>query len=169
MSPERKAALLSYVRAGAPLEVACRVIGITPQTLRNWRARAAAEPPEEPYASFIEELEQVEALTECEAVKAIYRIGCGMLAGATDRHGNALCTYEQPPDWRAFAWWLARRFPKRWGHLVTIERDPRDWGFVVIARSPIEARAATALVREVFGEHALPPQLESDRALAPAQ
>jgi hypothetical protein len=66
--------------------------GISKQTLKNWRHRAAAG--EEPFLSFFARLEKAEA---CGAVAAL---SCIQEAAAKG-------------TWQAAAWMLERRYPKQ--------------------------------------------------------
>lgn len=153
MSEERKKTLLEYIRAGADLEEACRAIGITSRTLRNWRTHAAEDPPREPYASFIDQIEQVEAQYAIEATALINQVGRGRALGAKDGKGKPLPPYELPPDWKALAWGLGKRFPKRWGEMQKIEHTGKDGGAIKF-EGTATPEAAAAATREAFGGHA---------------
>ena len=115
LSDADKARFLAVLRAGSPQSVACRMISVSYETLRNWRARAAAAPPQEPYASFIKEVERVEALCHVEMVVRLNAIARGV------RLDGSRMPSDQRPDWRAIAWWLMRRFPKQWGDYRRVE------------------------------------------------
>jgi hypothetical protein len=87
------------VRMGNFKETASVAAGVDPRTMRNWVLRGARG--EEPFASFVGQLEAAEARSE---EKDVLRIG---LAGKD--------------DWKALAWRLERKSPKKWGFRVRVE------------------------------------------------
>jgi transposase-like protein len=95
------------VKGGVTLRVAARRHGIARATLYNWLAHG--EKGREPYAAFRERLERAQAA--CEV-----RLSLNLFEAARD-------------DWRAAAWFLERRFPKRWGSKRTLDvvrKTPAD-------------------------------------------
>jgi len=87
-------ALCAQVESGVTLRVAARTQGIARATLYNWLAHGAKG--REPYATFRAQLERSQA--------------------ACDAHQ----TRRPFDDWRAAAWFLERRFPKRWSARRTL-------------------------------------------------
>lgn len=68
-SPERASKIadvapriLAHLASGAYLEVACRAVGIHPDTLDNWRKWG--KEGREPYATFLDEFEKARAQAE---------------------------------------------------------------------------------------------------------
>jgi len=140
LSAEERARFLAVLRLGCPQTVACRLIGISYETLRLWRTRAESAPDAEPYASFIGEVEQAEAQCCCEAVVILNAVARG------ERLAHALPRYELRPDWRAIAWWLERRFPKKWGPTRRVEIDPEH----ASTTGEFNSKDAGARVRAAF-------------------
>lgn len=99
LSKETSDKILASVRAGNFKETASVAAGIDPRTLRNWMYRGAKG--EQPYADFLADLEEAEAKSE---ERDVLRIG---LAGKD--------------DWKALAWRLERKNPKKWGFRVRVE------------------------------------------------
>lgn len=87
------------VRRGNFRETACAEIGITPPTMRRW-LRMASEGHEE-LRAWVRDLDAAEAEAEDVMVVAIRRAAI--------------------KDWRAAAWYLERRGPKRWGFKAQVE------------------------------------------------
>lgn len=142
LSEADKQKLFQYVRAGNFLEVACAAIGITSRTLRNWRQHAASDPPIEPYASFIEQLEQVEALGEVEDIATVAQSGRGRRFPKMEKgkkKADLPPDWETPPDWKASAWLRSRRSPKRWGDAIRNEHTGPDG-------QPLDLGAAKVIV-----------------------
>ena len=101
-TPELPLRLVDALKAGYTRRNACALVGISHQTLYNWLDRGAEG--EQPFADFRMSILSGEAKAASEAVDEIRKAG---------RDG----------DWRASAWFLARRFPEAWSerHQVTHE------------------------------------------------
>lgn len=101
-TPERTMRITKATRAGAPLEVAARFAGITPQTLRNWIRRGRADQQADrssPYSRFVEVYDT--------ALGEVGVFALGVIVGAA-----------QNGTWQAAAWLLERRFPEHFGRGV---------------------------------------------------
>ncbi len=101
LTKERTARLVELLRAGQNRESACAAVGIGSATLRRWIA--SAEHGDKRLARFARQIHEAESEAETRAVAQV------------QLHGKN--------DWRALAWWLERRFPKKWGdHRVVTMR-----------------------------------------------
>ena len=98
LTKELQDRVCSYLRAGNYIETACKAAGIVKETLYRWLKRAAAGDGE-PFEGFREAVEAAQAQAEVRGVALVSKAG--------------------QEDWRAAAWMLERKFPKRWG---TIQR-----------------------------------------------
>jgi hypothetical protein len=85
------------LRLGASLEVAARSVGLVPAEVIGYMQ--AGRNPDSPFAPFRSKVAEAIALSE---VKALERI-------------------NKAADWRAQAWILSRRFPKRWGDNLAVD------------------------------------------------
>ena len=104
LTPTVRAAILEAVRAGNYKATACAAAGIHRDTLNGWELRGRTG--EEPYASFVEELEQAEAQSEIEMLSRV-------------RNAEPSIPEVKGADpWQATAWAMERRFPKRWAQRV---------------------------------------------------
>jgi len=83
----------ALVAVRVPIRTACQLEGIGARTLYDWRERG--KHGEEPFATFDQDLAIAVARAEATAVQFI-------ATAAAD-------------NWKANAWWLERRFPKRYG------------------------------------------------------
>lgn len=83
----------ALVAVRVPIRTACQLEGIGARTLYDWRERG--KHGEEPFATFAQDLAIAVARSEATAVQFI-------ATAAAD-------------NWKANAWWLERRFPKRYG------------------------------------------------------
>lgn len=83
----------ALVAVRVPIRTACQLEGIGARTLYDWRERGRSG--EEPFATFEQDLAIAVARSEATAVQFI-------ATAAAD-------------NWKANAWWLERRFPKRYG------------------------------------------------------
>jgi hypothetical protein len=94
------------VARSVPIATACKAEGIGRRTLYDWRARGAAG--ESPYAELEVQLQRSLALSESALLSFVTE-------GAAE-------------SWRAAAWLLERRFPKRYAQrqTVRVEKAPAD-------------------------------------------
>lgn len=103
LTPELAKQLVS-VRSTSKLfdtQVAQRC-GISAGTLRWWLTKGLREEAEEPYVSFAKDYSDAAINQEDAEVD-------NLLLGRDAKNGG---------DWKASAWWLERRHPKRWGNRV---------------------------------------------------
>jgi hypothetical protein len=97
--------LVTMLRAGNYIEVACRAVGVHRRTLSLWLARGrAGAPGDEVFAELAERVDV--ALAEGE-VRNVAQIA----AAARE-------------NWQAAAWILERSYPERWGRVSTRFRLP---------------------------------------------
>lgn len=105
---ELRKKIVSACLTGVHPYTAARMHGVANRTFADWMARG--RDGEEPFSSFIEEIEK--SIAECEF------IGVAQVAGGA--------TGSTQGDWRAAAHLLERRFPERWGRQdqLKISGDP---------------------------------------------
>jgi hypothetical protein len=107
LTPSVADQLVTMLRAGNYLEVACRAVGVHRNTLAEWLRRGrVARVGDEDYAQLVERVDQ--ALAEGE-VRNVAHIA------ATARD-----------NWQAAAWLLERGYPERWGRVSTRYRLPPE-------------------------------------------
>lgn len=92
--------IVTLVRAGNYRETAAAATGISPVTLREW-LRRGARGGGGIYRAFAEDVDRAEAESEARDILEITKAG--------------------KKDWKALAWRLERRFPKRWGEMAAID------------------------------------------------
>ena len=110
LTPDLQKIITDTIRQGNYAHVAAAAAGITEKTFYEWLQRG--DRGEEPFREFSEQV----LISASEAEKNMTDV---LRAAATG-------TVEG--DWKAGAWWLERRFPKRWGRQQrrAIGRNP--WG-----------------------------------------
>jgi hypothetical protein len=90
--------ILNAIAIGAGHSTACQAAGIGKSTLYSWLQRGEAQEMGL-FRDLLDAVRHIEAKRECEALAHIAQ-------AAED-------------DWRAAAWFLARRYPERWGRTTT--------------------------------------------------
>jgi transposase len=96
LTPELEHQLVSMLRAGNVIHVACSAVGIDQRSYQRWMKRGESDSPDdELYREFRRQVEQAHAEAEARAVTQVARAAA--------------------EDWRAAAWWLERQYPDRWG------------------------------------------------------
>lgn len=121
-TPDVVKKLTDAIRAGSTIRLACAYAGITEQTLSRWRRSKSGFS---------------DALTRAEgdaAVKWLAIIDKAALGDATN-----------PPDWRAAAWKLERRFPQEYGRNQVLDIEQR-----IRERAIAEGLDPDAAVREAI-------------------
>ena len=104
LTPELVDKLVSYLRSGNYVKVACRAVGISPQLLSQWLDRGVSERPED--AAYADLRERVQlARSESEA------------------RNVAIIATAARESWQAAAWLLERQYPDRWGRPSVRMRD----------------------------------------------
>jgi len=96
LSAEVRATIVEGIRSGLFLTTACRAAGITPSCFYHWRRKFREGHPDAfEYREFFHTLKRASAEAEMDALEKV-------------RNADG-------DSWRASAWFLARRFPRRWG------------------------------------------------------
>lgn len=126
LTEARKKKIVAAIRKGNFAQIAAAANGITEQTYYNWLKRgsedAAADDPDRQgsiYAEFFEAVKSAEAEAELKKVDGLNTTATG---------------------WQRHAWWLERRFPKRWGQKQSLELSgPEGAPIEVNAREHLES------------------------------
>lgn len=97
--------ILEEMRKGVTRSAACRIVGISSETVAEWIFKANKFPEKYPeYVEFHEAMEQVRAEVQKEMV--------GHIVGAAR---------SDPKHWTAAAWYLERTDPANWGKRDKVE------------------------------------------------
>lgn len=102
-TPEAAIRTIVYMANGSVNESAAAAVGICRASFQRWMA--LAEKPDDPYSTeelraWKKMLDQAEAMAEARAASGILEAG-------------------QAGQWTAYAWYLERRYPQRWGRKDT--------------------------------------------------
>lgn len=93
LSPELERKIVKLIRNGNYADTAAAIAGVPHATLFDWFKRG--RDGQEPYRRFLDQIKKAESYAQSEALERIRS------------HGRR--------TWQANAWFLERRFPKRWG------------------------------------------------------
>jgi hypothetical protein len=103
LTEEVQAKVLHLLGAGNFITTACEASGLNYWTYHHWRSRWEKQDPEDDganrFAAFFERVNEAIRIGEATALKTL-KVGA--------------------PGWQAQAWFLERRFPKRWGKKVEV-------------------------------------------------
>lgn len=121
-TPETALKIITYLGgSGCCLETAAAAAGLNKTTLHDWLRRAERARGDDKCTAELRawkaQLDEVEASTEVRAAQGI------MAAGDT--------------DWKAWAWFLERRYPKRWGRKDTAIHENPDGSPLVVSPQQI--------------------------------
>ena len=141
MSEEDKAAMIRALRAGTPAKYACQAVGISWKTLSNWRERA--EEGEEPYASFISEVERAEGQWVVETMTILDVDGKGLPPGKMGDGQQRERSRE-----RILTWKLEKLHPKDFAPLQKTEVTGKDGAPLAVTDWQAPLFAKLAQVRE---------------------
>lgn len=125
LTEARHRKIVADIRAGNFAQIAAVASGITEQTYYNWLSWGQRDLASEDvdkhssiYAEFFESVKAAEAEAEVKQVRELQR----------------------DEKWQRRAWWLERRFPKRWGQKQALEVSGPEG-------KPIEVDAKDTLTR----------------------
>jgi hypothetical protein len=95
LTPEVQQAIIVSLTKGNYLNTACESSGVTRWTFYHWKNRFdEGDPDAQIYADFFNSIKRASAIGEALALERLQ-------TGST--------------GWQAYAWFLERRFPARWG------------------------------------------------------
>lgn len=107
VSTELLEELLRYLRMGNYVNVACQAVGITKETLYQWR-----------YRGRLAEMRQANGEELSELDKVYLSVGKRMAEESAKAETDAIerirAAGENPAHWKALAWHLERKNPERW-------------------------------------------------------
>lgn len=140
--------LSGYIAKGNYQETACYLAGVSPSTFYNWKVlaeRVAAGETDE-NADLL--LEFLESIKKAEAKAEAKRI--------------ALIDKQAADDWRAAAWYLERRYPKRWGRSdrLNVEASGPDGGAIPL-ETTIRPDLSNLSLEELEVLHGIVSKLEA--------
>ena len=118
LTPDVHDSIVQTLRAGNYFDAACYHAGITEKTGYNWLARGEAElarmqratkhtEPQADEAIYVAFLQAVKKATSEAEVEAVAKMKAGYQMVNGER--------ERIHDWQRIAWWLERRYPRKWG------------------------------------------------------
>jgi hypothetical protein len=126
LTPTVHTAITQAVTVGVPLVEAAVLAGIDKATVLEWMARGEGrhQRPSRPiYADFADAITRARAIDESRRIARLEQAGRGgaMVQEKTVTFPDGRHVTERtytPPDWRADAFVLERRYPERWGRRV---------------------------------------------------
>lgn len=127
--------ITTAMRNGAYVETAVAYCGISKDSFYRWLRMANTDSENGLYRALSYAIERAWAEAEMKDVEAITKAVEGspdQLAidengrVITDAHGYpVVAQYGLPPNWRAAAWRLERKFPDKWGRKTKVEIDSK--------------------------------------------
>lgn len=121
LTPELQAEIILLIRVGNFVETVCTTVGINKSTFYNWIKKGEqSNHPRNKYNIFQKSVKKAMAWSEAKDVANI--------------------TKHSENDWRASAWKLSRKFPKKWGKksYEDLDLDIEDLGKVDLKDIPKE-------------------------------
>ena len=103
LTPKLHQQIVKDIRDGMYAQVAAARASISEQTFYGWLKRGEAG--EDPFREFLDAVLSAAGEAEKNMVDTVQDAAAGTAKG----------------DWKAGAWWLERRFPKRWGRQERLE------------------------------------------------
>lgn len=125
--------IATAMRNGAYVETAVAYCGISKDTFYRWLRMATKDSEKGLYRALSYAIEKAWAEAEMKDIEAITKAVEGTPDQlAVDEDGKVItdvnglpvvAQYGLPPNWRAAAWRLERKFPQRWGRKTKLEPD----------------------------------------------
>lgn len=133
LTEERARKIVNLIASGSYVETAAAACGVSKNTLYDWLKRGARAPHGK-FKKFADDVAEAAAKAEARDVLVIDRAASGHDVVRTTRKIEKGIVVEETTtttrefDWRAAAWRLERKFPKRWGLIERIEHSGPDGG-----------------------------------------
>lgn len=113
----------NFIRAGSYIDTACKSAGIHVDTYRDWLVKAQREPQKYPQCvKFSAAVDKAMADCEVKLNHTMYSHANGSRA-IVDRATGEVLREPIHSDWKAAAWLLERRNPKRYGKVDRLEHS----------------------------------------------
>lgn len=164
LTDEKIDRLADLVRLGHYLESAAALVGVGRTSFYRWLAEGArlresppARPssPERRLMAFHERIEAAAAQSEHSGLAAIAMAGTQRqtshvttTTASPDGTTVVTRTEDRPPDWRATAWRMERRFGRRWALQAAVELSGPEGGPVPVTVSASDVLGKLAELRE---------------------
>lgn len=124
LTPEITKTICNALLIGNYFETACAVAGIHRDTAYEWLKKGAKKPGI--HRQFSDAVEKAQADAESRDLTVIEMTAHGTKA-QFDENGH-LVRAEVQRDWKAAAWRLERKHPKKWGRIDRHEITGKDGG-----------------------------------------
>lgn len=115
--------IINAIKAGMYVESAAKYAGISKDTFYDWLDKGAKK-LDPKLVEFSDAVGKAMGESELRDVLNIERAAQGAKA-KYDANG-VLTQQEMKPDWKASAWRLERKFPKRWGRRDTMKIEDEN-------------------------------------------
>ena len=115
LEPERVARIVEALSIGSYIESAASYAGVTKPTLYAW-LKAGNRQKRGKYREFLNAVELAIERGELLHAQNVAKAGTGDVERGV------------PADWRASAWMLERKFPKRWGRREIVRTEAANKG-----------------------------------------
>lgn len=157
LSPERQQLICQALREGHYQGTAAQLGGISYSTYQDWMRRGRVERKEGIdgiYARFEEACRLAMAEAEAEALRHVREASRGWKERTIETESGAdgkvkeRVTETVKRDWRAAAWFLARRHSRDWGDKASVNVEVEIPPMIVIGATPEQLKG----LRELAGE-----------------
>lgn len=131
LTPALRERIAAAVSGGSSYHAAAMSAGVADSTLRAWLARGRAEQSTPRTARRTQRATKLRARREAPYVELLESVE--RAAGRAEVRAAVLITRAAETDWRAAAWWLARRDPETFGERLALEHTGEGGGPVELA------------------------------------
>lgn len=138
LTPEIQAKMVMYLKRGNYVETSGHLCGLPTGTLYLWIKRGKEANAPKRYREFVEAIDAAIAEAEDNDVHVIQAASVGYKA-QYDAQGNVIRA-ERGPNWKASAWRLERRHPRRWANKERLELTGKDGAPLGVDEKKIDQR-----------------------------
>ncbi len=138
LTPETREIIVRGIKEGLTYEQSAKLAGVNTSTLHRWKAKGEASKSGK-FCDFSHDIKRANVEARAIHLQIIANASAGghvvqEVREVRDSNGNLtkriITARQLPPDWKASAWILERRFPSEFGKLITPQlpddKDPLD-------------------------------------------
>ena len=138
LTPEIQAKVVMYLKRGNYVETAAALAGVSRNAIKEWIRRGNDPHAPKKYRDFLGAVDAAIAEAEDRDIGRIDQAAAGWREARDDK-GNLIMP-ARAPNWKAAAWRLERRHPRRWANKERLELTGADGGPIKVDEKALDQK-----------------------------